>query len=219
MKLSIKGCPFCHAMPEVLIDRHNQVCIKCMKHPELVAVRGEILEEVSDVVTSWNLEDWILMGASESMMAGRPTYTLDSEKINREKLISPEEKYVFIKTLVEDRPTEVGRKYLDELFSYIREHLGGLKTLYFWSYRLDDIQCFAVDLKGINGKDCSITIGVTHRLCWDMLSHTIDIEVADGTDVLGIVQYLIGTFNLSTVREERDHGVLVFDFLGKQGEC
>ena len=117
---------------------------------------------------------------------------------------------MFTKSLVEDVPTDYGQKHLDELFLYIREHLGGLKLLHFWSYRMYNIQCFAVDMSGINGKKCSLNIGITHISRWETMSHTTDIDVVDGIDALGIVQYLVGTFNLCTVREERDKGALVY---------
>lgn len=120
------------------------------------------------------------------------------------------QKFIFNKSLAEDSPTEDGQKHLNELFSYIREHLGGLKTLYFWSYRLDDIQCFAVDMAGINDKDCCLNIGVTYRNHWESMSHSIDIDVVDSIDALGIVQYLVGTFDLCIVKEERAKGALVY---------
>lgn len=117
---------------------------------------------------------------------------------------------MFNKSLVDDKPTDYGQKHLDELYAHIREHLDGLKILYFWSYRLDDIQCFAVDMVGINDKDCCLNIGVTHTSHWQSMLHTVDIDVVDGIDALGIVQYLVGTFNLCNVREERGKGALVY---------
>lgn len=118
--------------------------------------------------------------------------------------------FIFNKSLVGDSPTEYGQKHLNELFSYIRNDLNGLQVLAFWSYRLKDIQCFTVDLKGVNGRDCSLNIGITHRSHWESIAHTVNIDVVDSVDALGIVQYLVGTFNLCSVREERDNGTLFY---------
>lgn len=118
--------------------------------------------------------------------------------------------FMFHKSLSEDKPTDYGQKHLNELYSYIREHLDGLKTLCFWSYRMENVQCFAVDMSGINGKNCALNIGVTHTSHWQSMLHTVDIDVVDGIDALGIVQYLVGTFNLCSVREERDNGTLIY---------
>ena len=96
-------------------------------------------------------------------------------------------KFIFRKSLVEDVPTDYGQKHLDELFLYIREQRGGLKVLHFWSYRLDGIQCFAVDMRGINNKYCCLNIGVTHISRWESMSHSIDVDVVDGIDAVSIV--------------------------------
>ncbi len=118
--------------------------------------------------------------------------------------------FMFRKSLVEDEPTDNGQKFLNELYSYIREELNGLKSLSFWCYRMDEGECFAVDMLGVNRKNCSLNIAITKTSKWDSMLHTIGINVMDGTDVMGIVQYLVGTFNLSNVREDRDRGVLVY---------
>ncbi|WP_434779315.1 hypothetical protein [Neisseria sp. Ec49-e6-T10] len=120
--------------------------------------------------------------------------------------------FIFNKSLVEDEPTEMGKKHLNELSEYIQSHLDGLKALSFSMYRTDQdkIQCFAVDMIGFNEKYCSLTIGSTNISRWEPMYNTVDIDVIDGIDAIGILNFLISTFNLKNVMENKENGALVY---------
>ncbi|WP_434778501.1 hypothetical protein [Neisseria sp. Ec49-e6-T10] len=118
--------------------------------------------------------------------------------------------YLFNKTLAQDEPTSIGIKLLNALDHHIRIQLGGgLESLYLSSYRFEGVQCFAIDLEGLNGKDYSINLGIISKNQWGIYSSTAEVDVTDGIDIIGIVQHLICTYKLFNVTENHN-GALVY---------